>query len=474
MTPSLSPQPSDTTNALLKLLINKVANGTFSDQDASLPVWTGPSSAVIWTQSLAYTSLSTSLLAAFGAVLGKQWLGNFKTSCWGQGSLEERCTRRQQKLDGLKMWHFHTAIAILPILLQWSLLFFAIALAGNIWTLQHTPAAVIIGTTGLGEVVYVFTLVASLTSPECPFQTPVSAFIRRVFHSVVRLWGSLSRVHGNWLPYALRFHLTTALYKVNTLGARLRVYLSRIASRLGRGITEQPEDPPIVTSKDILDLALVPADSVQAEAVQWFLETSTDTESITTAAKMVLEVEWPHGYGMARVVDRLKGHFMVCFDSTRQLLPLAQPKALACMNAIVHCCFEGDLTIPFMHSDHEGTIAFFDSRGIIYYRPSEHGFLVINTVLNTYVGDTLDLTCLSSSDRMWIAHMCSYGLLHPHNGLLHAHNGLDWEESVIDFIGQCLQDMKSLPRLVADCLLSAGLMMNLQVDPRHLAKIDKR
>ncbi|KAF8527080.1 hypothetical protein JB92DRAFT_2699464, partial [Gautieria morchelliformis] len=73
MTTSLSPDPSDTTNALLKLLINKVANGTFSDQDASLPVWTGPSSTIIWIQSLAYTSLATSLLAAFGAVLGKQW-----------------------------------------------------------------------------------------------------------------------------------------------------------------------------------------------------------------------------------------------------------------------------------------------------------------------------------------------------------------------------------------------------------------
>ena len=69
---SLSPNPSDTTNALLKILINKVDNSTFSPQEASLPIWTGPNSTEIWIQTLAFTSLSTSLLAAFGAVLGKQ------------------------------------------------------------------------------------------------------------------------------------------------------------------------------------------------------------------------------------------------------------------------------------------------------------------------------------------------------------------------------------------------------------------
>ena len=89
MESGLSPDPSDTTNALLKILINKVDNGTFSDHDTSLPVWNGPSSTIIWIQVLAYASFSTRLLAAFGAVLGKQWLGHFKTSRFGRGSLHD-------------------------------------------------------------------------------------------------------------------------------------------------------------------------------------------------------------------------------------------------------------------------------------------------------------------------------------------------------------------------------------------------
>ena len=114
---SLSPSASDTTNALLKILVNKIDNMTFSSQEAALPVWTGPSSTMIWIQTLAYTSLSSSLFAAFGAVLGKQWLGHYKISRFGQGALHERCQRRQQKLDGLKEWHFDTILATLPIFL---------------------------------------------------------------------------------------------------------------------------------------------------------------------------------------------------------------------------------------------------------------------------------------------------------------------------------------------------------------------
>lgn len=72
MESNLGPSPSDTTNA--KILISKVDNGTFSVQDASLPVWAGPSSMEVWVHTLVYLSLSTSLLAGFGAVVCKQWL----------------------------------------------------------------------------------------------------------------------------------------------------------------------------------------------------------------------------------------------------------------------------------------------------------------------------------------------------------------------------------------------------------------
>ncbi|KIJ53081.1 hypothetical protein M422DRAFT_155585, partial [Sphaerobolus stellatus SS14] len=72
---ALQPDPNTTTNALLAFLIQQTGNGTLPPivVQAALQPWDGPGSSVLWTQSLAYLSLGFSLLAGFGAVLGKQW-----------------------------------------------------------------------------------------------------------------------------------------------------------------------------------------------------------------------------------------------------------------------------------------------------------------------------------------------------------------------------------------------------------------
>ncbi|KAG1850121.1 hypothetical protein F4604DRAFT_1584847 [Suillus subluteus] len=71
--PNLSPDPSDTTNTLLTQLVciglsNFTAAGSTPVDPAS--TWS-PSASTLWIQMVAYASLSMSLLAAFGAVLGQ-------------------------------------------------------------------------------------------------------------------------------------------------------------------------------------------------------------------------------------------------------------------------------------------------------------------------------------------------------------------------------------------------------------------
>ncbi|OAX32536.1 hypothetical protein K503DRAFT_676648, partial [Rhizopogon vinicolor AM-OR11-026] len=67
---SMQPSPVDTTNALLIQLVQAYVPSTA--QNTTLPSY-GYSSTGVWTEALAYGSLGFSLLAAFGAVLGKQW-----------------------------------------------------------------------------------------------------------------------------------------------------------------------------------------------------------------------------------------------------------------------------------------------------------------------------------------------------------------------------------------------------------------
>ncbi|KAJ8586861.1 hypothetical protein M405DRAFT_709973, partial [Rhizopogon salebrosus TDB-379] len=70
---SMQPNPINTTNTLLVQLIQNKAYGPTAIQPATLSSLTSYSSSDVWTQALAYLSLAFSLLAALGAVLGKQW-----------------------------------------------------------------------------------------------------------------------------------------------------------------------------------------------------------------------------------------------------------------------------------------------------------------------------------------------------------------------------------------------------------------
>jgi len=82
-------------------------------QEASL-------SEIVTATGLMYASLLISLLAAFVAMLGKQWLNRYLRN--SGGSMIERCGDRQRKCDGLKKWPLHFFVESLPVMLQVALL----------------------------------------------------------------------------------------------------------------------------------------------------------------------------------------------------------------------------------------------------------------------------------------------------------------------------------------------------------------
>jgi hypothetical protein len=106
----MQPNPADTTNILMLQLIKIIAEGPNAANDIdSLSSSTSYSSSIVWMQTPAYASLAFSVLAAFGAVMGKQWLNSYKAAR-GRWSLEERGMHRQRKLDGLEHWHLQTVL----------------------------------------------------------------------------------------------------------------------------------------------------------------------------------------------------------------------------------------------------------------------------------------------------------------------------------------------------------------------------
>ncbi|KAG8923705.1 hypothetical protein FRC01_012461 [Tulasnella sp. 417] len=173
--PSLSPDSSDETNNLLRLLVLRVDNGTLSPTDLSPPFSPAPSSVI--ANCFLLSSLCFSLLAAVGAMLGKEWLQNYDRTAQ-PGLLEEQARQRQRKYDGAKRWHLEETVQFLPNILLFSVVLFFIGLVELLLPMNKVVAGFVISLFGAGTVLSLATIVAGTFSHDGPYQ---SAACRGIF-----------------------------------------------------------------------------------------------------------------------------------------------------------------------------------------------------------------------------------------------------------------------------------------------------
>ena len=167
-------------------------------------------------QAILFTSLSASLLSAFLAMLGKQWLNRYASTSL-RGSVIERGQSRQRKLDGIVAWYFDSVMESLPVMLQAALLLLGCALSRYLWEISRTVASVVIGFTSFGLLFYLFILVVGTAWESCPYQTPGSIFLRylgpRVPKLVMTLVHSVAWVAGEILNASLLVDLVTSAWR---------------------------------------------------------------------------------------------------------------------------------------------------------------------------------------------------------------------------------------------------------------------
>lgn len=170
----LSPGPSDETNDLLRLIVILLSNNTLMSGQVNPPFAPGPG--VVRQNCFFCASLFSSLIAAAGAVLAKQWLAYYERT--GQtGPLDEQGLRRSKKFLGAERWRLRYVVETLPTLILLSLGLFFAAMADYVWTINREVAIVITALSGLSTLLYTFMLIAAAIFPDCPFQTaPSSAF----------------------------------------------------------------------------------------------------------------------------------------------------------------------------------------------------------------------------------------------------------------------------------------------------------
>ena len=190
---NLQPDPNQESATLLRAILLTLNQSAIPGETPAVPpTQEDPPSEIITAACLMYASLLISLLAAFVAMLGKQWLNRYLRN--SGGSVIERCGDRQRKCDGLEKWPLHFFVEGLPLMLQVALLLLACGLCRYMWSVNASVAYTLIGLTGLGVVFYVGILIAGTSSYACPFQTPVSTALRGLRKKIWR--GIVSVFHS--------------------------------------------------------------------------------------------------------------------------------------------------------------------------------------------------------------------------------------------------------------------------------------
>ncbi|KAG8924885.1 hypothetical protein FRC02_010133 [Tulasnella sp. 418] len=225
----LSPDPVETTNALLRLLItHRNDNSTLTAEDLD-PIKANPST--FPTNYIFFASLYASLSAAFGAVTAKQWLTEYSNK--GPAKAPHVLgLHRIMKFKGLEDWHFQFIMDLLPLLLQISLALFLVGVVNFLWVLNWKIGMMQLILVVGGIVVYVATVIIGVISSAAPFRTPLTKYIRNVIDILMNI---KFMKPGSWIEamHDIRLSITVGEYD-DILEDLLIIPLSLISDGLRR------------------------------------------------------------------------------------------------------------------------------------------------------------------------------------------------------------------------------------------------
>ena len=307
-----------------------------------------------------------SLLAAFVAMLGKQWLSRYLRHAGG--SMAERCGDRQRKFDGLEKWPFRFFIESLPVMLQIALLLLACGLSRYVWSVNTSVARVVISFTALGLLFYIGIVAAGTSSYECPFQTPASEGLRylrdsgvtREFLARMSPSNIISLIYAACVSARQRFmsgirSIATKIRHQMIVLRRINRALGNAKQRLVQGIRrfrragllptvaedagQQPDplrnNPRLLVRVWNIE-ALRKQNMDNARCVCWVLRTITDPEAIESAIRLAGTIRWfDDNHDHDPPFDLIVSIFRGCFSSTTQLHPGMRDRAYFSARAIL-------------------------------------------------------------------------------------------------------------------------------------------
>lgn len=149
-----------------------------------------------------FASLASSILAAIGAVMCLQWVGEYDAGLEAASTPEQRALRAHYRYRATKQWYMHQLIAALPILLYISVALFFVGLA--IWFKHVYPSLALIPIVSLlvGIFGYLITTILTVLCPSAPYRTSMSRLLFRVFWLLhFYIWYAFQSIRVLWRPF---------------------------------------------------------------------------------------------------------------------------------------------------------------------------------------------------------------------------------------------------------------------------------
>jgi len=457
-------------------LLQIIANAQLGNpQNSSFPEWNGPDSTIVHVQAILYSSLAAALLAAFVAMLGKQWLNRY-AQVEMRGSVIDRSRHRQRKMNGMVTWHFDLVMECLPLMLQIALLLLGYALSNYLWFISRPVSGVLIGFTSFGFLFYILVNSAATLSYNCPFQTPISLILRYMirFDDQHRRYLIRSK---KWLRklFSWRKHKRSRPKSVGGPYGPSRFGTfdggSHIGDHIELAMASPPNLPPPLFNKET-DWGGYVLDS---NCIAWMFEMSMDLDVTMAIMRFIPEVVW-HAEIRTTPLERLYDTVLECFDSSSGrpvVIPKLKNKAYLSAKALLH------LAIQRKCIGHESDKAVFTSisrrhpiMGSKHYE-GESDLESTLGIIDRIFGDSEPMYwqnfVFTIPHHAWMGHILLYRAWDV------LRNNYPLPDDIREFVLYSLRLEPPPPApIVTDCLLVIGLVLGIKLHIDDLLVVDKR
>ncbi|EIN10472.1 hypothetical protein PUNSTDRAFT_63907, partial [Punctularia strigosozonata HHB-11173 SS5] len=157
---------------ILAKLDQSAVNVTTEPMLANFAAYT-PSTSSVRVNILWFSGLVFTLLASLLAIAVKQWLREYLV--WVSLPPSRDTVRlRQFCFDGLGNWHMEDIVALLPVLLQISVILFLCGMVDLLWTLHRVVAGVITAFVGSFLFVALTSAILPMVVAGCPYKSPLA------------------------------------------------------------------------------------------------------------------------------------------------------------------------------------------------------------------------------------------------------------------------------------------------------------